>query len=297
MASSSSSPTARRWELAARLRVLREAAGKSIEDVAAELMCSHAKISRMETGGRGIQPRDIRDLCRFYGVSDKVRSELMELDVEARKRGWWQDYRSIDEQTATFVGLESAAADMGAVEARVIQGLLQTPEMTRSILSGMRSPGELTTPWIEETVELRQRRQKRVLSGELHLGAILDESVFARRFAPPGVALEQVDHLLEVAELPNVTIQVVPFEVGAYPGVDGSFQYLRFASPDLADVVYVEGLLGNFTLDKESSVRRYVEIYNHIAETAALDPDATRLWLANLRKEIRSGSERRRQRG
>jgi transcriptional regulator with XRE-family HTH domain len=283
MATGTSSPMASRWELAARLRALRETAGKSIEDAARELMCSQAKISRMETAGRGIQDRDIRDLSRFYSVPDEIKADLMRLASEARQRGWWQDYSTIDEQTANFTGLEAAASEIRVLEARVPGGLLQTPAMTEAILSGMRPPGELTDQWIKETVELRQHRQQRLLSGELRFSTIMDEAAFARHFTAPQAWAEQLDHLLAVAELPNVTLQVVTFKAGSYPGVDGSFQYLRFDSTDLPDVVYVEGFLGNFTLDKAATVRRYVEVYEHIAAQVALDPDETRHWMAERR--------------
>src|SRR3954453_3970382 len=108
------SPTARRWQLAAQLRRLRQAAGVSVEQAAGELMCSVAKISRMETAGRGVQPRDVRDLCRLYGVSDEVREQLMQAGVEARRPGWWQEFPSLDEHASTFIGLESGASQFRA---------------------------------------------------------------------------------------------------------------------------------------------------------------------------------------
>jgi transcriptional regulator with XRE-family HTH domain len=290
-----SSPTARRWELAARLRSLREAAGKSIEDAAKELMCSPAKISRMETAGRGILLRDIRDLCRYYGVPDSVREDLMTMATEARKPGWWADYRSIDEQTATFVGLESAADEILQVESRMVGGLLQSPETTRAILASVRVPGELTPAWIDDTVALRKRRQERLLAGELQFGIVMDEVVFLRlaQLLDAPALRAQLDHLLAVSNLPNATVQVARIDAGIYPGVDGSFQLLRFglASETLPDMVHVEGLLGTFLIERNPEVVRYLEIYQHMVDVVAMSPDETRKWLDSLRTSV---SRRRR---
>jgi transcriptional regulator with XRE-family HTH domain len=104
------SPTARKWELAARLRALRTEAELTVEAAASELMCSVAKISRMETAGRGVRPRDVRDLCRLYGVDDARCDELVALAIEARRPSWWQEFRTLEEHVANFTGLEAAAS-------------------------------------------------------------------------------------------------------------------------------------------------------------------------------------------
>lgn len=283
MASAASSPTARRWELAARLRALRDEAGRTIEEVAKELMCSPAKISRMETGGRGIQPRDIRDLCRFYGLQDSVRDELMALNAEARKPGFWHDLRTIDEQTRTFVGLEAAATEILDAENRVVSGLLQTAEVTRAMLTGIRAPGELRPDWIEETVELRQRRQKRLLNGELTYHLLLDEGVLLRQihYVDAASHTAQIDHLLDVSALQSVTVQAVPLAVGMHPGVDGSFQILQ--GPAIPRLAYLDTLIGNNILDQPAEVDRLQEIHRFIASELALSPDETKVWLQRQR--------------
>src|SRR5690349_6284212 len=153
----SSNPTARRWELAARLRQLRLDAGKSVDEAAAELMCSAAKISRMETAGRGVQPRDVRDLCRFYGVSDAIRDDLIQAASDARKPGWWQDFRTIDEQVTTYIGLETAAEELKYFDPLRLLGLLQTPEYSTALIRNLRPAGELTDQWIAETVAVRSK--------------------------------------------------------------------------------------------------------------------------------------------
>lgn len=293
MPSASSSPTARRWELAARLRTLRMQAGLSTEDAARELMCSVAKISRMETAGRGVQPRDIRDLCRLYGVSDTVRDQLMQAAADARKPGWWQEFPTLDDQSSTFIGLESAAEVMLAFEALRIPGLLQTTEFTAAMLPQLRPPGELTPEWISDTVAARARRQERIASGALSLHAIVDEAALRRPVGDRPVMVDQVDRLIAEAGRPNVTLQVVPFSQGPHPGVEGSFQLLGFPAGQIDDVIFVEGLLGNFLIDRKTEVDHYRTVFEDIAARFALGADETLAWLETLRNSYRTTRPKR----
>jgi transcriptional regulator with XRE-family HTH domain len=286
----SSSPTARRWELAARLRSLRVAAGVSVEEAAAELLCSVAKVSRMETAGRGVQPRDVRDLARLYKVSDDIREQLMRLAAESRKPGWWQDFRTIDEVSGTYIGLESAASECRLFEVVRMPGLLQTREFSSALIPQLRPEGELTPEWIDETVTVRGMRQERVTSGELMMHAIIDEAVVRRPVGDPEVMAAQMERLVVDAQRPNVTLQVIPFERGPHPGLEGSFQHLTFPSGFIGDLVYVEGLLGNFLLDKEAEVGHHRQVFDDLADRYALSPSDTLAWLEKVAKEWRSTS-------
>ena len=289
MATAPSSPTARRWELAARLRQLRVEAGKSIEEAAAELMCSAAKISRMETGGRGVLPRDVRDLCRLYGVADETRDNLIKLAAESKKPGWWQDFRTLPEMVATYVGLEAAASVERTLETRVVPGLLATTDYARLLLTGLRPLEQRVPGEVDDLLVSRERRQLRLLDGSLEYSAILDQAVLARDFGAPAVMLDQVDHLLEVAEWPNVSVRVVPFGSPPYAGIDGSFIYLGFDNPAISDVIYVEGMLGNYILDRPSDVDRYVVAYQDTLDRVTLSPGETVTWLKGFRDSIASG--------
>jgi len=283
---SSFSPTARRWELAARLRALRIEAGRSIEDAAAELMCSVAKISRMETAGRGVQPRDIRDLCRLYGVSDAVRDQLMQTAADARKPGWWQEFPSLDEASTTYIGLEAAASEIFLFEALRIPGLLQTPEFSTALIPQLRPPGELTQEWIGDTVAARGKRQERVASGDISVHAIIDEAALQRPVGGPAVMIGQVGRLVAEARRPNVTLQVIPISRGPHPGLDGSFQLLNFPKGLIGDVIFVEGLLGNFLLDKQDVVDHYRTVFQDLAVRFALGVDETLDWLDRHRASL-----------
>lgn len=288
-AASADSPTFRRWELAARLRDLRLAAEMSVDEVAAELMCSAAKISRMETGGRGVQPRDVRDLARLYGLPAPVRDELMSLAEEAKKPGWWQGYRILDEQTATFVGLESAAVQARQFVGLYLPVLLQTPAYTRALLEGARPPGYLSADDIDQTVEIRRRRQERVLAGDLYLSVIIDEAAVSRIVGGVGTMERQLRHLEEMADLPNVVIRAIPFAQGSHLGINGSFEHLRFGSGRLGDVIFVEGLLGGFLLDKSNDADRHLKVFEYIESETAMSPLDTLQWLAVKRAGLAAG--------
>ena len=112
---------------------------------------------------------------------------------------------------------------------------------------------------------------------------VIDEAVVRRPVGDAQVMAEQVRHIIDVMSLANVTVQVVPFELGAHPGLDGKFSVLRFA-PDqaLRDTVYIEGLLGELFLDKDTDVDRYVEIFEYLAQVVALDESRSRSLLERL---------------
>ena len=281
------SPTARRWELAARLRELRTDAGVTIDQAAEELMCSTAKISRMETAGRGVLPRDVRDLCRLYRVPDTVRDELIILATEARKPGWWQRYRTLDEQIASFVGLESEASEVRTVEGLRLPGLLQTSAFIEALLPKLRPAGELSQEWLSDTAALRLVRQQRILSGDLAFHSIIDEAAVRRLVGGPELMVAQIERLMTDAARPNVTLQVIPFDRGPHAGLDGTFQHLTFPGGRIGDVVYVEGLLGDFLLDKEADVVRYRGVFDDLGTRFALPVEDTLDWLTGVADDWR----------
>jgi hypothetical protein len=139
---------------------------------------------------------------------------------------------------------------------------------------------------MEETVRLTARRQERVRSGELTVHAVIDEAALRRPVGDPPVVRDQLDRLLEDAARPNVTLQIVPFSRGLHPGLDGSFQQLAFPTARLRELVYVEGMLGNFLLDKPGEVGRYRRVFGALCDRFALPADHTGDWLRDLRAEL-----------
>ncbi|MDQ0380112.1 helix-turn-helix domain-containing protein [Amycolatopsis thermophila] len=262
-------PTIRRRRLASELRRLRESADLTIDEVAEKLECSASKISRIETGHVGVTPRDARDMLELYGMTGDEREALVQLAREARKPGWWQAYKEVF--TGTFVGLEADASSLRAFQALLVPGLLQTEQYARAVIRAMRPDAEESD--IQRRVAARTARQQLLTDpSPPEYWAVIDEAVLHRVVGGPEVMAHQADRLLAVAQLPHVTIQVVPFGAGAHPGMEGPFLILGFPEQADPDVVYVDSTSGGFFLELPPDVRRYILMFDHLRATA-LKPD------------------------
>lgn len=262
------SPTVRRRELGALLRTLRTGQGLTVEQVAERLLCSSSKVSRMETGHRGASLRDVRDLCELYGVTDPgERDRLMTLAREGKQQAWWQSY---DLPYSTYVGLEAEARIIKDYDSAVVPGLLQTPDYTRARHDGTMprlDPGE-----IEKRVKVTQTRQLLLTRDDPpRFWFVLDEAAVHRVVGGPAVMKAQLNRLTEVASLPNVTIQIIPYEVGAHPALDSIFTIVEFAG-GVPGVVYVEGLVGSIYLERPEDLDRYQRVFARLC-TIALSPE------------------------
>lgn len=255
-------PVARR-ELGALLRTLRTDAGLTVDELAERLLCSTTKVSRMETGQRGVSARDIRDLCRVYGITDPDQYDrLTSLAEEGRAQSWWQP---LNLPHATYVGLEAAAISINDYEPGVVPGLLQTTGYARAIHEA--GIPHLSPTEIDERIKERLNRQK-ILTGSSPplLHAVIDEAVLHRAVGGPAVMAAQLGLLIETGSaLPNVTIQVLPFRAGAHPALDSTFIMLEMAAP-VASVVYVEGLVGRTYLDRPQDIDRYEQVFEWLCD-------------------------------
>lgn len=268
------SPTLRRRRLANELRELREAAGLTIEEVAKRLEVSDSKISRIETAKVGTTPRDVRDLLDIYRVDGQRRDRLMRIAREARQKSWWHEYgEALDGFIGDYIGLEAEATSIRQFESQYVPGLFQTIEYARAIFRGVRP--DLEPEAIEERVRLRMQRHALITQDRtLEMWAILDEAVLRRLVGDQGVMREQLFHLVELAALPRVTIQVVPFSIGAHIGMTGSFTILGFAESGDRDVVYVEGHTAAQLLQGPKELQFHEQAFDRL-RAAALDPEAS----------------------
>jgi transcriptional regulator with XRE-family HTH domain len=257
-------PPVRRRELGALLRALRLEAGLSVEQVANHLLCSHAKVSRMETGQRGASPRDVRDLCDLYQVTDANRREhLMSLARQGRGQAWWQPF---DLPYATYVGLEAEAVSIRDYEPGVIPGLLQIPDYTRAVHD--RVIPRLNDRIIDQRLEERRTRQKLLAQDSPpEFAAVIDEAVLRRAVGGPAVMRRQIERVVEASRLPHVMLQVIPFGVGAHPALDSTFIILE-QRPPVATVVYVEGLVGQIYIERPQDVQRYIQVFDRLRSLA-----------------------------
>jgi transcriptional regulator with XRE-family HTH domain len=276
-------PAVPRRRLGAELRRLREDAGLLIEQAAEQLECSTSKISRLETGKGIPKARDVRDLLTIYGIADaKVRDRLIRWAREGQQQGWWHDFSEVlGDKEATFVALEADAASMRSFEATVVHGLLQTPAYTREI--GKVALAGLPDADLDLFVELRQQRQQILLRDEaaLDLHVIIEEPVIYRPVGGPELMREQLAHLIEVADRPSVTIQILPLTVGIHPAIAGSFALLAFADDIDHGVVYAEGVGGAVILEQRKDVTTYTRAFDEIRRRA-LEPEASVKFIASI---------------
>ncbi|KUN21341.1 XRE family transcriptional regulator [Streptomyces antibioticus] len=276
-------PTVRRRRLGQELRRLRELKGMTAEEVAERLLVSQSKISRLENGRRSISQRDVRDLCGVYEVEDhRIVDSLMQMAKDSRQQGWWHSFGDIP--YSVYIGLETDAASLRVYDPQVVPGLLQTRTYAEALISG--ALPEATPTDIDKRVQVRLRRQERISAADnpLRLWAVLDEATLRREVGNRQVMIEQLEHLIEMSQLPHVTVQLIPFTMGAHPGVSGQYAILEF--PDAADssVVYIEGVTSDLYLEKAQDVQKYSVMYEHL-RAQALNADQSRDFISKVAKE------------
>ncbi|KAA0942786.1 MULTISPECIES: helix-turn-helix domain-containing protein [Streptomyces] len=276
-------PTVRRRRLGQELRRLRELKGMTAEEVAERLLVSQSKISRLENGRRSISQRDVRDLCGVYEVEDvRIVDSLMQMAKDSRQQGWWHSFGDIP--YSVYIGLETDAASLRVYDPLVVPGLLQTRPYAEALIQG--ALPEAAAGDIDKRVQVRLRRQERIsdLENPLRLWAVLDEAALRRTVGNKQVMIEQLEHLVEMSHVPHVTLQVIPFTMGAHPGVSGQYAILEF--PDAADssVVYIEGVTSDLYLEKANDVQKYSVMYEHL-RAQALNADQSREFIADVAKD------------
>jgi transcriptional regulator with XRE-family HTH domain len=268
-------PTVRRMLVGAQLRRLRTDQGITREQAAEAIRASEWKIHRLENGQVGFKDRDIVDLLRFYGVTDPGEvADFLVLAREANAPGWWHHFGDVLPQWfRAYIDLESAATMIRAYEGQFVPGLLQTEDYMRAVVGGGHlddGPEER-----EHRVQLRLHRQALLEREDApRLWAVVDEAALRRPVGGPKVMRAQLERLIEAAEQPNITLQVLPFGAGAHPAMVGAFSVLRFADQELPDIVYVEHLTSALYLSKQEDVDQYLHVMESICVRSA-PPDRT----------------------
>ncbi|MEU8621244.1 helix-turn-helix transcriptional regulator [Streptomyces sp. NPDC048623] len=280
-------PTVRRRRLGQELRRLREAKNMTAEQVAERLLVSQSKISRLENGRRSISQRDVRDLCGVYEVEDeRVVDSLMQMAKDSRQQGWWHAFGDIP--YSVYIGLETDAESLRVYEPQIIPGLLQTHTYAEAVIAG--ALPESTPADIEKRVTVRTRRQDRIKDEErpLRLWAVIDEGALRRVVGNRQLMVEQLEHLVEQSLLPHVTVQVLPFHMGAHPGISGHYAILEFPDTSDSSVVYIEGVTSDLYLEKAQDVGKYSVMYEHL-RAQALNAEDTREFVTKIAKEYADG--------
>jgi transcriptional regulator with XRE-family HTH domain len=268
------------------LHRLRTEAEVTADQAADAIRASRSKISRVENGRVGFKVRDVEDLLRLYQVADSpMREKVMTLVRQANAPGWWSRYADVTaDWFAEYLGLETAAALIRSFEMQFVHGLFQTPEYARAVtlLGHSGAPAEE----IDRRVALRVRRQELLVGPEApKVWSILDEGALRRPVGGPAVMGRQLDRVMELSDLRNVTIQVMPFDAGGHAGAGGSFTMLRFLAEEVPDIVYIEQLTSALYLDKREDVDHYLEVMDSLG-TEALPPAESLSLIAKIRDDL-----------
>ncbi len=280
-AASAQSPIGARRRLGAELRRLRTESGLTLDDVAGRMTCSTSKISRLETGKGVPKVPDVSELMRIYGVvSDSERDLLLRLVHDGREHGWWETYtegvqaeRHFLDRPGRYASLENDARRVRCFDFTSVHGLLQTEDYMRAVLA--RLLVHHTADDLERLIALRRRRQQAIerrVPRPLEVVAVMDEVVLRRPVGGPAVMAAQLDRLVEVGQLPNVTVRVVPHDAGILRAHAGQFVLLDIPAELGSDVVFVEGHAGDSYLDDAYDLQLYEEVFAD-ALASALSPD------------------------
>jgi hypothetical protein len=259
----------------------------TIEAAAAALECSDSRVSLIETGKQGTRPKAVREMAHLYDLEDLAQiAALEDLARQANEKGWWAGYEDVlPAKFATYVDLETDARELLAYSALTLHGLLQTEDYARVV--NRASLPDATDESIERLVELRIARQQR-LTGTNLLTAwfVLDEPALRRSIGGRDVMRRQLSHLIKLTELPNITIQTLPFAKGIHASLDGPFAVLRFPDPGYdGDVVYVEGPAGNIYLEDIQHVRAASAKFDRL-RVLAQDEEQSRMFIATALEEM-----------
>ena len=278
-------PVLHRLLLGARLRRLRESSGLTTGQAGAAVDLAPADIAALERGGRACRLRDLMMLCDRYGVTDQdERVTLLHLARRANDPGWWAAYSDvIPPWFEPLIGLEQAARCIRGFESQRVPGLLQTPEYARhAIRMSHRGDSEEA---LERRLEVRLRRQA-ILRRERppRLWVVVDESALHRPLGGRSILFRQLHHLVDMSELPHITVQVLPLHA-AGPASGGPIVLLDMHEGELDDIVFVEQLTSARYIDDDAEVTHYRQVLDSLA-VRALPPDASRTAILGLARRL-----------
>ncbi|MYY02270.1 helix-turn-helix transcriptional regulator [Streptomyces sp. ATexAB-D23] len=281
--SGTSAPTVLRMILGRRLQDRRIGAGASLENAAKALRVTPLTIRRLEKADVALKPLYVEKLLETFGANREEIDEFVDLAEQANKPGWWHSYRdAVPSWFTAYVSLETSAKTLRTYEPQYVTGLLQTRDYAHAVLRGGLPHG--SDEELERRVELRLRRQSLLEREDAPtLWVVMEEAVLHRVVGGPQVMREQLERILELSELPHISLDIVPFTAGAHVGACAPFTYFRFEEPELPDVVYSELLSASVYLDQRADVVSHLEAHSRMALLTSSED--SRALLDRMRKE------------
>jgi transcriptional regulator with XRE-family HTH domain len=281
------SPTAVRRELGQRLRGLRLAKELTVAEASGQVGFSQSKLTKIELAQLVATRNDVLQLLDLYEETDPGQRELLLSMVRTgASKEWWEGRRALPPKFGSYLGLESVAATLQAYDTTLVHGLLQTPDYARALLRTERP--ELLDHEIDALVDLRMKRQgilTRTDPPAPTLWWIMDEAVLRRQVGGRETMHAQLLQLIERSTLPNVTLLVMPDELGAHAGLAGPFTIFQFET-GTRPVVYVDCQAGNLYLEKDDDLRRCQQTMNHIL-AAAPGPERSLALIRQVAREMK----------
>lgn len=286
-------PSVRRRSLGKRLRELRQGCGLTIADAAKAAGLNRVSIGRVETGRQAILPRTVRPLGRLYGLSDDETETLVKMAEESNQPGWWTTYSGIlPNYFEVFLGLEEDAYELRIFQQALVPGLLQTADYIRAITLAWHP--DKTKTELDRSVELRAERHERVMGkSPTRLHVVLDEGAVRRMVGGAAVMRSQIEHLIEWAQLPYVSLYVLPFDAGAHSAMSNDFTLMSLSEETGdTDLAYVEQHHGASYEEDREDVAMYEDVFADLVDRA-LGREETIRFLGRLVTELKQpGNEK-----
>jgi hypothetical protein len=228
----------------------------------------------IETGRSPVSPDRVRSLARAYNCGDAQLVDALASMARRQTRGWWDDYREhLPVGLIDLAELEHQAAALRVALVIHIPALLQTTDHARALFK--EAVPALRQYEIEHRVSHRIKRQ-----GILHrddpppYSAVIHECALHMGYGGSATVRVQLQHLLDMSELDHVTIRVIPFGKGSFPGTGQSIDYLVGPVPQL-DTVQLDTHHGCDFLDAEAQLEKYRVVLERM-EANALKPAESR---------------------
>lgn len=276
-------PPIRRRIVGAALRRYREDLGYSLEDAARILDCDRSKISRVETGQRGIRSREVRDLLAEYGADKKAQETLAIIADPRGIRGRWRaNAANLPDAHADMIALETAAQQIMVYEAQQVPDLLQTVEYAHALADEY--AGLIPASLRQQIAGACLNRQDTVL-GERRpeIMIVIGEAAVRHMPGSATVTRAQLAALASVStRFPKVRLQVLPSENGTHAArIAGSFTVLRCTQVPSFEVVHLRGIAGGTFVEDQREIEAYASAFRQLT-ASALTSDAS----ATLIKQI-----------
>src|SRR4051794_7601493 len=285
------SPAGLRHRLAAEMVQLR--GKRTLKWLVEQTGVSETTIRRAETA-RGHRPNrsNMLALLKTLDAPAAKRAYIMSLWEGAGSEGPAAEYPNLREPYRVYVENERVARRLRNYQSLFVPGLMQTEPYARTVIEELWPDAKPAD--VEEHVKVRLDRQALLTKTDpLYLDVVVDEAALRRCVGGPVVMAEQMRRLQELAELPNVTVQVIPFSVGVHGGMHGNFAVLGFDDADHAEFVYIEHMGNDQFLHKKPDVNRYTRTFENLRKDKALSPDASLTLIDSVQRELTAQGETR----